>query len=60
MSVGSRVSAGAVLATIGGESAENSLADAALAVQNTDDSGSQSTGGLYSGISSTDSWSPIS
>ena len=34
VSVGSRVSAGAVLATIGGESAENSLADAALAVQN--------------------------
>ena len=35
VSVGSRVSAGAVLAVIGGESAENSLADAALAVQNT-------------------------
>lgn len=34
VSVGSRVSAGAVLAAIGGESAENSLADAALAVQN--------------------------
>ena len=34
VSVGSRVSAGAVLATIGGESAENSLADAALAIQN--------------------------
>lgn len=34
VSMGSRVSAGAVLATIGGESAENSLADAALAVQN--------------------------
>ena len=34
VSVGSRVSAGAVLATIGGESAENSQADAALAVQN--------------------------
>lgn len=34
VSVGSRVSAGAVLATIGGESAENSLADAVLAVQN--------------------------
>ena len=34
MSVGSRVSAGTVLAAIGGESAENSLADAALAVQN--------------------------
>ena len=34
VSVGSRVSAGAVLATIGGESAENSLADTALAVQN--------------------------
>ena len=31
---------------------------AALAVQNTDDSGSQSTGGLYSGISSTDSLEP--
>ena len=34
VSVGSRVSAGTVLAAIGGESAENSLADAALAVQN--------------------------
>ena len=34
VSVGSRVSAGTVLASIGGESAENSLADAALAVQN--------------------------
>ena len=34
VSVGSRVSAGAVLAAIGGESVENSLADAALAVQN--------------------------
>ena len=34
VSVGSQVAAGAVLATIGGESAENSLADAALAVQN--------------------------
>lgn len=34
VSVGSRVSAGAVLAAIGGESAENPLADAALAVQN--------------------------
>lgn len=34
VSAGSRVSAGAVLAAIGGESAENSLADAALAVQN--------------------------
>lgn len=34
VSVGSRVSAGAVLAVLGGESAENSLADAALAVQN--------------------------
>lgn len=34
VSVGSRVSAGAVLAAIGGESAENSLADAALSVQN--------------------------
>lgn len=34
VSVGSRVSAGTVLAVLGGESAENSLADAALAVQN--------------------------
>lgn len=34
VSVGSRVSAGTVLAAIGGESAENSLADAVLAVQN--------------------------
>lgn len=34
VSVGSRVSAGTVLAAIGGESAENSLADTALAVQN--------------------------
>ena len=34
VSVGSRVSAGTVLAAVGGESAENSLADAALAVQN--------------------------
>ena len=34
VSVGSRVSAGTVLAAIGGESAENSLADAALAIQN--------------------------
>ena len=34
VSVGSRVSAGTVLAAIGGESTENSLADAALAVQN--------------------------
>ena len=34
VSVGSQVSAGTVLATLGGSSAENSLADAALAVQN--------------------------
>lgn len=34
VSVGSRVSAGAVLATLGGESSDNSLSDAALAVEN--------------------------
>lgn len=39
-----------------GDATEDSFA--ALAVQNTDDSGSQSTGGLYSGISSTDSLEP--
>ena len=39
-----------------GDATEDSFA--ALAVQNTDDSGSQSTGGLYTGISSTDSLEP--
>ena len=39
-----------------GDATEDSFAT--LAVQNTDDSGSQSTGGLYTGISSTDSLEP--